>query len=482
MNLDNNVIKVFEKIENMCGNSPDITKRIFKYKNINIGYIYFDSTSSGEKITDSLLKSLTINLKYKNIYKEIISNLNTIIPGSNYKYTSNYKDLVYFLSSGFVAIIVDGYDEAIVIEVRNNLNRSITESSTETIIRGPKDSFTENYNTNIGLIRKRIKDENLWIKEVKVGRRSKSKVGVIYINDIADNEKVNKIYEKIKSIDIDAILDSGYIRDFLTKDSKSFFPLVISTERPDVVSGAILEGKIAIMVENSPFVLILPALLIDFIHAPEDYYDKPVNVTFSRLLRFLAFILTIVTPAIYIAITTFNIEIVPDTLLISIAVQREGVPFPTTLEILLLVTTFELLKESDVRTPSVIGTSISIVGALVLGEAAVNAGVVSSIAVIITAITSISSLLFSDIDIINSYRWWRLIFILFASFLGLPGFIIAFLIFIIKLSSLSSLDIPYLTPISPLNKNDVKDTFVAKSRAKMFRRPSFLTKNKRRLK
>ena len=230
MNLDNNVIKVFEKIENMCGNSPDITKRIFKYKNINIGYIYFDSTSSGEKITDSLLKSLTINLKYKNIYKEIISNLNTIIPGSNYKYTSNYKDLVYFLSSGFVAIIVDGYDEAIVIEVRNNLNRSITESSTETIIRGPKDSFTENYNTNIGLIRKRIKDENLWIKEVKVGRRSKSKVGIIYINDIADNEKVNKIYEKIKSIDIDAILDSGYIRDFLTKDSKSFFPLVISTE------------------------------------------------------------------------------------------------------------------------------------------------------------------------------------------------------------------------------------------------------------
>ena len=196
----------------------------------------------------------------------------------------------------------------------------------------------------------------------------------------------------------------------------------------------------------------------------------------------LAFIITIITPALYIAATTFNIEIIPDSLLISIATQREGVPFPTVIEVLILITTFELLRESDIRLPSIMGTSMSVVGALVLGEAAVNAGIVSAIVVIISAITSITCLLFSDIDVINAYRWWRLIFIIFSAFLGIIGFFAVFIVFVIKLCSLKTLNIPYLTPISPFFKHDLKDTFLKKRTNKDYLRPSFLTKNKRRLK
>ena len=481
MNLNRNLDVSLNTISDMLGNSNDITKRIMKFKNKNIAYIFLDSTTSNDKVTDSLLKSLTIDIRNNNGYKNIFEHFKNTIPASNYKSINTYSEVIYYLSSGYVCILIDGYSKAIILEVKRNLDRSISEPTTETVIRGPKDCFTENYNSNIGLIRRRIKDSNLWIKELKIGRRSKTNVGIIYLKDIADISSVNNIYQKLKKINIDAILDSGYLRDFLV-DDKSFFPLIISTERPDAVCGSILEGKIAIMVENSPFALILPAMLIDFFHTPEDYYDKSINVTFSRLLRLLAFIITIITPALYIAATTFNIEIIPDSLLISIATQREGVPFPTVIEVLILITTFELLRESDIRLPSIMGTSMSVVGALVLGEAAVNAGIVSAIVVIISAITSITCLLFSDIDVINAYRWWRLIFIIFSAFLGIIGFFAVFIVFVIKLCSLKTLNIPYLTPISPFFKHDLKDTFLKKRTNKDYLRPSFLTKNKRRLK
>lgn len=477
MKIDKKIDKVFQKIKTMNGNSPDITTRKITIGYKNVGYIYLESVSSDDKISDFLVKSITRIKKssfldnfFINLYKALENN----IANSKIKTIDNYDDMFFFLSSGFTVLVVNGFDKAIVIETRETLDRGVMEPTTEISVRGPKDAFTENYNKNIGLIRKRIKDSNLWFKEIIVGRRSKTKVSVGFIRDIADETKVNRIINKLNKIDIDGILDSGYIRDFLTNDERSCFPTIVRTERPDLVSSALLEGKIIIVVENTPYVLVMPGLLTDFIHSPEDNYQKAINISLTRALRFIAMIITIMAPSLYIALTTFNQEVIPDTLLISLAIQRATVPFPTSFAILILMTTFEILRESDMRLPETMGTSISIVGALVLGEAAVNAGIVAPIVVIVVAITSVCGLLFTDTDIVNAFRWWRLLFIVFATIMGSIGFLVASIIFIVKLCSIETLEIPYLTPISPLYINYLKESIFTLPRNKIKRRPSYL--------
>ena len=267
----------------------------------------------------------------------------------------------------------------------------------------------------------------------------------------------------------------------LEKDQKSFFPKVISTERPDMACTSLLNGKIVILVENSPFVIILPAVLTDFFQSPEDNYQKPFNVSFSRILRAICFFLALLTPALYIALMTFNQEIIPDQLLISLAIQRDGVPFPTAIEVLLFVLTFEVLREADIHSPSFSGSAMNVVGALILGDAAVAAGIVSPIVIIIVAATSICELVFYEVDVIDAIREWRLLFIIAATFMGLIGFVAIFIIFIAKLASLECLGTPYLTPFGPLNIRSLKDSIIRVSRKKLKERPEYLTKNLKRL-
>ncbi len=481
--LDNDINTILSTIKDMNGNSSDITDRKLKIGKSEIAYIFLESVSSDDKISDFLVRTLTQNIKsqkmlsIKNIF-EIIEN---DLLNSKVKIVETYEEVFFHMASGFTCIFVEGNKKAIVVETKTKLDRGITESTTEAIVRGPKDSFTENHMVNIGLIRKRIKDPNLWIKDVVVGRRTKTKVSITYIDDIAKKEEVNKIIQKIQKIDIDGILDSGYIRDFLNDGKIDAFPEFISTERPDVVCGSLLEGKVVILVENSPFTLVIPGTFLDFIHSPEDYYQKPINTTFTRILRLMAFFLTMLTPAVYIAFTTINQELIPDNLLISLSVQRQTVPFPTFIEVTLLLTAFEILRETDIRTPNLMGTAISVVGALVLGEAAVNAGIISPIVVIIVSITSISGLTFSDIDFINAIRCWRLAFILIASILGIFGVIVAAILLIVKLVSTTSYDTPYLVPISPFYGKEQEDAIARLPRTDMTKRPVYLTKNRTRL-
>lgn len=480
MKLDNKIGKIFEKINEMNGKSSDIVTRIIEKNHNRIGYIYLESVSSDDKISDFLNKAI-INMDRKKIFDSFYELLENSIFNSKVKTCETYEDLFYHLASGFTVIVVDGFEKAIVVETRMTLDRGVVESTSETIIRGPKDSFTENHNKNIGLIRKRIKDQNLWFEEVKLGRRTKSKVSVAYIKDIVPNYKVKKILDSLKKIDIDAVIDTGYIRELLEKEQKSIFPKVISTERPDFACTSLLNGKIVILVENSPFVIILPAVLTDFFHSPEDNYQKPFNVSFTRVLRMICFFLALFTPALYIALMTFNQEIIPDQLLISLAVQRDGVPFPTAIEVLIFVIVFEILREADVHVPSFSGGAMNIVGALILGDAAVAAGIVSPIVIIVVAITSICELVFYDIDVIDAIREWRILFILAATFMGLIGFVATFIIFVAKLSSLECLGTPYLTPISPLRIRSLKDSIIRVSRKKLKDRPVYLTKNLKRL-
>ena len=480
MKLDNSIEKIFEVINKMNGKSSDIVTRIIEKNNNKIGYIYLESVSSDDKISDFLNKAL-INMDKKKIFNSLFNLIENSIFNSKVKTCETYEDIFYHLASGFTVIVIDKCNKAIVVETRMILDRGVTESTSETIVRGPKDSFTENHNKNLGLIRKRIKDPNLWYEEVKVGRRTKSKVTVAYIKDIVHSDKVKKILDDLKKIDIDGVIDTGYIRELLEKEQKSIFPKVISTERPDVTCTSLLNGKIVILVENSPFVIILPAVLIDFFHSPEDNYQKSINVSFTRIIRVICFVLALVTPALYIALMTFNQEIIPDQLLISLAVQRDGVPFPTAIEVLLFVITFEILREADIHSPSFSGSAMNVVGALILGDAAVAAGIVSPIVIIVVAITSISELVFYDVDIIDAIREWRILFIIAATFMGLIGFVAIFIIFIAKLCSLECLGTPYLTPFSPLSIKNLKDSLIRVSRKNLKYRPSYLTKNLKRL-
>ncbi len=464
-----------EKIQKELGNSSDIVVRELNKK---ISYLFLESVSSDDKISNFLVKSIVEMENQEDIFHTIQNTLYN----SHIVVLDKTSDCYYYLSSGYTCLFIDQEKKYLAIETKTKLDRGVTESTSEPSIRGPKDSFTENHAVNLGLIRKRIKDPKLRILETKIGRRTQSKVSLIYIEDIADQKRVETIQNSLKTIDIDGILDTGYLRDFLQSHEKSFFPKMISSERPDLACQGILNGKIVIMVENSPYVLIMPATLTDFFKSSEDYYQSYSSSNFSRILKVIAFFVTILTPAIYIALMTFNQEMIPDQLLISLATQRSEVPFPTFMEVTIFVILFEILREADIKSPSASGASMSIVGALILGDASVAAGIVSPIVVIVVAITSICELVFTDMDFINAIRQWRLLFILSTIFTGMIGILVASLILIIKLASLEPLNTPYLIPYSPLNLSAMEDSILLFPSNKRKNRPNYLTHNTRRVK
>ncbi len=423
---------------------------------------------------EKLIEKLNNN---KYLANEIIDKLEENIAISKVKKIDITRDdIFYYIFSGFTCIIYN--KDILVVETKGSLDRTISTPTVENTVKGPKDAFTENYQSNIGLIRKRIKSEKLVIEENKIGRRSKTKVGLAYIYDIARPDVINHIKEKLMSIDIDAILDSNYIMELIEEKGKTNFPTVISTERPDLVSNYLLQGRIALIVENSPFALVIPAFLDDFINNIEDNYQKSSDVTLTKFVRYIAFFITIFTPAIYIALTTYNQEAIPTELLISFVAQREGVPFPAFLEAFLMILSFEILREGDYRVPGASGSTLSIVGALILGDAAVSAGIVSPIMIIVIAITTISGLMFSDLNMLNALRHWRIIFLVLAAVSGLIGLGVATMLLFIKITSTTSFEKAFSYPVAPINIKGLMDKVIKReSTARSYQREQILTDN-----
>ena len=418
MNID------FKKLQEY---SPDL--KIRTINNINI--IFFETLCNSNDINDFILKPIVIN----NIssYKELTS-----IPFGNYKEIDNEKDLFFCLYSGFTIININ--DKYIACETKYPLNSGISEASNEKVVKGPKDAFTENYQNNIGLIRKRIRSKELKINEYVVGTESKTKVSLLYIDNICDKELVKDIDKRIKNIDIDYLLS---INNNICKKSYTF-PSYLMTERPDLVSFMLMEGRIIIVTENTQEVLIIPTFFIDNFKSIDDYYQNKINVFITRTIRIIAFLISTIIPGLYIALTTFNQETLPTSVLINFSMQREGVPFPSFIEAIILWVTFEILREADTRVPFVVGSSMSIVGALVLGQAAVEAGLISPIMIIIIAISSVSSFLFNDNDVVNSIRIWKLLFLILGSFVGLYGIFIGTVLFLTRISSINSFGYDYV--------------------------------------
>lgn len=476
--IDKSTKKIEQLLKKETNNNPDIYFKKISFFEYDIMLFFSESLTSRDVINNCILEYLEKKKMHStNDFNNPLDFLIENIPVSKIVKINTYEDLFYHILSGFTLIAVDGYSEVLALETKASLNSDISVAENETVIKGPKDAFTENYQTNIGLIKKRIKSEKLWIDEFKVGKLSKTKVGLLHVDGIASNEIVEHLKSKIKKINIDAVFDSNYIIETISGNRKKIFPTYLSTERPDLVAMHLLGGKIAIVVENTQLVIVIPALFVELFHSPEDYYQKSINANYTRIIRLLAFLITILTPAIYIAITTYNHEAIPSKLLINFSVQRDGVPFPTIIEALMMLVTFEILKETDTRIPTAIGSSLSIVGALVLGEAAVTAGIVSPIMIIVIAVTSISGLILSNIETINGIRWWRLLFLVSAALAGIVGIVAAGFIFIISLSSIKALGVPYLSPVVPLLKEDIGDSIFVTDKKRFLKRDSFMAKN-----
>ena len=474
--LYNNLDLLIKEIKNKYKNAPDITFREISIKKERIAIVFSQSLTSSTSINDFILKNISsilesnISLKPSNCYDYF----KNVLPSNVLREFTTFEDLYNYIGNGFTCILFNKKSYGIAIETKGELNRAVSEPLTEQTISGPKDAFNENYMINIGLIRRRIKTQDLIIDEHILGKQTKTRVAVMYMDNIVEKNLVHEINKKIESIDIDGIIDVTYIKESIIAKN-NLFPTIITTERPDLASMSLLEGRVIILAENSPFALIVPTFFTDLFHASEDLYQNSKNVTFTRIIRYLAFFLAILTPGFYIAITTYNHQSIPVDLFISFASQRAGVPFPAIVEALGMTLVFEILRESDIRMPHLAGSAISILGAIVLGDAAVSAGIVSSIMVIVIAISAICSLMFSQVAMINAIRFWRILFMIFATGFGIPGLFMAGFLLIINLASLKSFGKPYLYPVTPFNFTFFKDTIGKLNIKKNTKRMELLT-------
>lgn len=466
-----------DEIKKAFGSSTDLIVRPFIINNREITLVMSEVLGSGGYVNDFILRRL-LTIKFQG--DDIGSELLNFIPTNNGKILNKLSDMTDYICMGFALILFSDNEseKAIAIEARATVDRGIPIVNNEASITGSKDAFNENFNTNVGLIRRRIRDCNLYVDGMFVGKSSKTKIGILYMNNIAIKKNVDNIKNKLKKINVDGILDTGNLKSYLDSKTNFFFPTITSTERPDKVAQALLEGKIAIVSDNSPFVLITPTFFVDYLHTSDDYYEKAINTSFIRIVRFLALFIAIFTPALYIALTTHNQNILPLSLFLNFMEQRDTVPFSALIEALFMSISFEILRESDIRKPASMGTSVSILGGLILGDAAVSAGIISPIMIIVISISAISGLAFSSVEMIYALRWWRFIMLFLAMFFGLFGIFVGFIILLASLVTTSSESLPYLAPFSPFIKEEIKDTIVKGNHKKTRFRNPLLTKNR----
>lgn len=396
-----------EYIKNELKNNADLVIRELDIKKKSPVYIlYFESLTSSSDVFNFVIKPIKDHLNSNKTIKKI----RPLIGGPKLKTIEDIEESFYFLENGFVLVIYES--EQYAFEAKAELDRGVTMSQTEPNMYGPKDSFCENYQKNLGLIKRRIKNKNLVVEESNRGEYTKNKIGIIYIDDKVNKNALLKIKQKLNQNIKREVTDSyDLVQEIMTS---KVFPTIFKTEKPAIVSKFLLKGYIAITIDNTPFVLIIDTKFKDFVNPFTT--DKFVTV-----LRYICLFLTVLTPAVYIALVNFNQETIPTSLLLSISDQRTGVPFPAIVEAVLMLFICEILRESDIRFPSTYGSSASILGALVLGEAAVSAGIVSPIMIIVVAISFVSGLIFTEVKLVSAIRIMRAICLVMAGVLGIYG-------------------------------------------------------------
>ena len=435
-------MNIIDKLKDKKIYTPDLQIKEVSFNLNKLYIINLQTVSDSSETNKYILDYLSERSLFKNkVLSSLKNDILNYIPSISFIEIKE-NEIMNYLFNGFTILVYN--DEYIALETRAKLDRAISEPTSEPTVKGPKDSFNENYNMNIGLIRRRIKSEDLYIKELTLGTKTNTKVSIIYMNNIVDKELLKDVINKVNSIETDKILDTYYIKELIKNENKTIIPTIKSTEKPDTIAKCLTEGKICILTENSNHVLIIPTFFIDYFYNSEDNYQKKVFVRFVKFIRIVALLITIFAPSIYLSLITYDQQMLPTNLLINFSLQRSGVPFPALIEAFLLMFTFELLYEADALTPTTRGTSLSILGALVLGDAAVNAGIVSPIMVIVVAITAISSIFFSYQDFQSSIRLYRYLLMILCCFFGLIGIVFGFLFILTKLCSLKTFNRPYI--------------------------------------
>lgn len=474
--LYDDVNKNIERLLNELGNSSDVSFRMVESPHQNTlkaAVIHLDGLADENIINENIMTPLIQWFKESNqvvTVEEIEEQIPQILTVSQLTIKENWHEFVSAVLTGDTVILLNGSSKIFIGNTKKLQSRAVTEPTSQTVVRGPKDSFTENLRTNTSLIRARIQDSNLRLDSMKIGSVTQTDIGIMYIQGNADERIVEEIKERLKEIKVDGVLESNYIEEFIRDDRTTIFPLLLNTERPDAVVGNLLEGRIAIIVQGTPFVLIAPAIFSQFFQSPEDYYQNYYIASFLRILRFGSFFLSMYASAIYLALITHHQGLIPNTLMVSLMAQRERVPFPAIVEILVMELAFEMLREAGIRMPRAIGPAVSIVGALILGQAAVEAGFVSAAVVIIVAISAISNFTLPSTSIVNAARGFRFILILISAFIGLYGILLMTLCIWLHISSLRSFGVPYFSPFAPFDFKEQKDTLAR------FSLPSLLRK------
>lgn len=390
------------------------------------------------------------------------------------------EDVAEELLTGNTAVFVEGRGQAWIAATGGGERRSVSESATEVIVRGPRESFNESLQTNVGLVRKRLYTHKLRVEKRKIGKLSNTPVALLYLEGIAKEDIVQEARNRLSKIDIDGVLESQYIEEFIEDPYYSPFPTVYSTERPDRVAAALLEGRIGILTDGTPVALVVPATISMFLYSNEDYYQRFDIASLLKLLRTFTFFASFLLPSFYVALLTFHQEMIPTPLLIALTGQREGVPFGIAIEVFLMEVTFEILREAGIRLPKSIGSAVSIVGGLVLGQAAVEASLVGAGTVIAVSATAIASFTTPSYSIAIASRMIRFGMLILSAFLGAFGFFFGLILLVVHLNKLRSFGVPYLSPIVPFHKKSWRDLFIRVPFWAMRHRPDEVSANKGR--
>jgi spore germination protein KA/spore germination protein len=404
------------------------------------------------------------------------------LPVNQTQMADNFSKLLISVLGGDTGLLVDGSDRAILLGLRGMKTRSISEPETELVVRGPREGFVEHLRTNTSMLRRKIKSPHLKMKSVTVGSNTNTNVVITYMENIVQPDLLREVEDRLAKVNISAVMESGYLEEFVQDSTYSPFPQIQYTERPDTVASAILQGRVAILVDGTPFAMIAPTVFWHLMQASEDYYERFMISTLIRWLRFIFLVLSLLTPAVYIAVTTFHQDLLPTSLMLSIAAAREAIPFPALVEALIMEVTFEALREAGVRLPKAIGSAVSILGALVVGQAAVEAGIVSAPIVIVVSITGIASFTIPRFNGAIAIRMLRFPLMFAASIFGFYGIMLGVMVILGHMANLRSFGVPYLSPTSPMSAEDLKDVLVRAPWWSMERRPTYLhPQNQRRL-
>lgn len=456
--------------------SDDIIFFDFNQNGVEGFLIYVDSITDRELLGRLVLTPLSTldNFEEQNVMKNILN--------ANVESQKDKSKIIEKILEGYTALFISKLEKAILVDLKKFDVRAISEPPTSAVLKGPREGFNESIRTNLSMIRRRIKNQNLVIENMLLGKQSKTSISILYMSNIADNGIIATLKERINTLSIDNIPDSSYVARHLKERKHSLFRQIGTTEKPDVLSAKLMEGRIGIIVDGSPIALTVPYLFIEDFQSSEDYYRTDYKSNLSRILRGTAIIVAILLPAIFVSAQLFHLEFIPLKFLITIVNSIKGIPLSPSYEMLFTLIIFEFLNEASIRMPKYVGMALSIVGALVLGETAVAAGIVSSPTILIMALSGIC--LYTCPDLVDTMSILRFAFLIVAGTFGGYGLLISIALLLIYISSIDSFGIPFLSPYSPLVLKDLKDGIIMDNVANMKKRPISLKthKNKVRMK